>query len=586
MLLIVMAAVVVYLPSLRNGFVWDDDTHLTANLVLQPHGLYYSWFTSYQPNYWPVTWTSFWLQWKLWGTNPAGYHAVNIALHAVNCVLLYFVLLAMAVPGAVVAAVLFALHPVNVECVAWVTQLKTLLSLLFGLMSLLLYLKSESQSHRRYYWASVLLFAAGMLAKPAIVSLPVVMGLWAWCRTGTVSRRDVIRLVPFLAVAAMMSFVEMWFQVNRSGADTVVRVDTLSARFAGAGCAAWFYFLKALLPLNLCFVYPRWHLAGFNLIAWLPSITLIVAVPALWMLRGRLGRGPFFVLLAYCAILLPVMGFVNIFYMRYSLVADHWQYVALPVVVAGFAALLTTIVSRWGTNARKAAGVLGAAVLMLCFVSDWHRQASFRDIETLYRDTIARNPKAVMALTNLGSMLYRNATSSQPPGDVSEAEKYLREATSLDPNDPEAHAVLGNILFDRGDFAGAMGHYTAGLALIPGPERYKLLGEIAETHARMGKPAEGAKAYAEAVRLHPDMRGLVRLGELSLQAGDARTAVESFLQLRANGVQSAQLSANLVAAYAAAGQRQEAEAELGAALREFPNAPELVTAASRLHAKP
>jgi hypothetical protein len=332
--LILGTVLLLYLPAMRSGFVWDDDAMLTDNIVLKPHGLYNSWLTTEQPNYWPVTWTSYWLEHRIWKLNPAGYHLTNILIHALCALLIWRILKRMNIPAALPSAMIFAVHPVNVESVAWIAQRKTILAMLFFLMSLLLYLKSEERPSRGLYGASVLAFVLAVLSKGSIVALPVVLLLYAWWRRGKIRRPDVIRSLPFFVISAAMSFVEIWFQYHKSIGADIVRADSLLARLAGAGTAVWFYLSKAFVPIHLMFIYPRWQIDPAKWFFWIPDAALVIVFGVCWRFRHRWGKDILFALGAYIALLLPVLGFFNIYFMKYSLVADHYQYASIISVIA------------------------------------------------------------------------------------------------------------------------------------------------------------------------------------------------------------------------------------------------------------
>lgn len=338
----------VYMPALRAGFVWDDDSMLTDNIVLKQNGLYKSWLTTEQLNYWPITWTSYWLDHKLWKLNATGYHLTNILIHAVCTFLIWRILLRLKIPASLPIALIFAVHPVNVESVAWIAQRKTILSMLFFLTALLLYLKFDKSSSRRLYWVSVLSFVLAVLSKGSVVGLPVVILMCVWWLKGNIKRLDVVRSLPFFIISAAMSAVEIWFQYSKAIGADVVRSDSLPARLAGAGTAVWFYIYKALWPVHLIFIYPRWQIDPAKWFFWIPDAALLVVFGLCWRYRLSWGK-PVLFALGYCVVmLLPILGFFNIYFMRYSLVADHYQYVSMISVVAFIVAVGYRFAARFG----------------------------------------------------------------------------------------------------------------------------------------------------------------------------------------------------------------------------------------------
>ncbi len=321
---LVLAVFLAYQPAWHGRFVWDDDTHLLNNPVIhRPDGLTQAWLSGDYLNYWPVTFTVYWLEYNAWGLDPLGYHLVNIALHALSALLVWQVLERLRIPGALLAAALFALHPVNVESVAWISQLKNVLSLSLGLLSMLFYLRHERDGGWWRLAASVGLFVLSALAKGMLLTLPAVLLACAWWQRGRIGRRDLLRVVPFLLIAALMVCVEVSRQHAGMG-NTVVRSDGLLGRAAVAGCAVWFYFWKVIWPANLLFVYPRWNISQRDLWAYLPGVLLAAILAIAWWRRRTWGRPLVMLIVCYVALLLPILGFADIIFMQYSLVAD-WE---------------------------------------------------------------------------------------------------------------------------------------------------------------------------------------------------------------------------------------------------------------------
>ncbi len=309
---LVALTLLAYLPAMRGGFIWNDDTFLTGNpLIKSWDGLRRFWFTADPPDYFPLTSTSLWLEWRLWGMNPAGYHVVNVLLHALSAMLLWRVLKRLKAPGAWLAGLIFAVHPVNVESVAWITERKNTLAMALFMASLLAYLKFDEDDAPRAYALALGLFLLALLAKTSVIMLPAVLLLCAWWRRGRIRRRDILRAIPFAALSGALALVTAWYQYHRAIAAEVVRTDGFLARTAGAGWAAWFYLYKALLPAKLCFVYPRWALA-VSFLSFLPDLLLLALLVLLWRNRRGWGRPLLFGLGYFLVSLAPVAGFLNI----------------------------------------------------------------------------------------------------------------------------------------------------------------------------------------------------------------------------------------------------------------------------------
>lgn len=485
----------IYVPATRCGFVWDDDQLLTANpLIRAPDGLCRIWFTSDPPDYFPLVSTAFWVEWRIWGMNPAGYHLINILLHAAASILLWRVLKRLAIPGAWLTGLIFAVHPVNVESVAWIAQLKNTLPMVFYLLTVLAYLQFEDTDRRRWYAIAIGLFLLALLSKTSVVMLPVVLLGLAWWRRGKIGRADVARSIPLFAMSLMLGLVTVWFQYHQAGAATV-RTDGFGSRLAVAGHAVWFYLSKALVPSQLTFVYPGWDLDPLNSMSFAPAAALGIGLGVFWLKRGTWGR-PFLAGFGYFVVtLLPVLGFLNIYFMRYSPVADHWQYISIAGPIALTAGILVRAIESPSMALRRGAGAIAAVWISLLAVHTWYQQDIYKDNETLWRDTILKNPRAHLAHNNLGLMLFEN-------GNLAGARDHYEEALRLRPVYPEARTNLGNLLARLGDLETAAGHYREVIAVDP--DNFGAHYNLAIALARQDKLGESLAHFSEALRIDPE----------------------------------------------------------------------------------
>jgi len=464
-LLLVLLGCLVYLPAFHAGFIWDDDRYVTDNpLLTAPDGWWRIWFSLDAPSqYFPLTYSVFRLQYALWGPEPAGYHWLNIFLHAMNALLVWRVLLRLAVPGAWLAAAIFVLHPVQVETVAWVSELKNVLSLFFVLLALLAWLEFTGEDSRprwRWYWLALAAQGLALAAKSTACTLPVALWLVLWLRHRPAGWRRGAQLVPFLALAAASGLLAMWWERFHQGTQGQDFVLGLPQRFLVAGHAVWFYLGKLFWPVNLTFSYPRWSLDVAQPLAW----GWLAAVGALgglvFFLRRRLGRGPEVALLFYVVTLAPLLGFVMLFTFIYTFVADHYQYVACLGPIALAAAGLVWIIGRAPKAARWLLPAVSGVLLLALGILTWRQCTTYANPEVLWRTTLQRNPGSWMARVNLGEYLVRH-------GQREVAMRYWREAVQLNPQDVAANYDLGVAESQDGHVGAAVADFRQALAAEP-----------------------------------------------------------------------------------------------------------------------
>ncbi len=495
-LALVVATVAVYLPALRGGFVWDDELLLTGNRMVQARdGLYRFWFTAEARDYYPLTSSFWWIQWRLWGKNTAGWHTVNVLLHAANVVLVWMVLRRLRIPGAWLAALLFAVHPVNVSTVAQISEQKNTLSMLFCAVAVLLYLRFDEGGGWRWYGWSLVAFLLALLSKTAVVMLPVVLLGCVWWLHGRLRSKDWRRTAPFFTLSVLLGLTTLWFQYHRALNGQDVRPGGLFTRVAVAGVAPWFYLSKAVLPLDLCLIYRQWYPETWGWSGWLPGIALAGGFALLWWKRNGWGRPLLFGFGYFVVMLFPVLGFFDQGFYGYSMVADHWQYYSIAGVTALAAAGTVAASSRLHRGPQRLVGLVAGIVVIALGALSWQHCLVFHNQETLFRDNLVHNPLAWVAHYNLGLALV-NA------GRTPEAAAHFQEALRLLPDYPEAHNNLGLILANAGRIQEAIGHYEQALRTIPDyPEAHNNLGFAL---ADAGRIQEAIAHFQEALRLQPD----------------------------------------------------------------------------------
>ena len=396
----------------RAGFIWDDDSYVTNNTPLRTvdglRGIWGKPGTTIQ--YYPLVFTSFWVEYQVWKLQPLGYHLVNVLLHALNAVLLWRVLRRLEIPGAWWAAAIFALHPVGVESVAWITERKNVLSGLFYLLAVLAYLRfrplTAGEPARapdwRLYWLALGLFVCALFSKTVTCSLPAVLLLLVWWKNGRVERRDVLALAPLFVLGAASGFMTTWMEKHSVGASGAEWALSFVQRCLVAGRALWFYTGKLFWPRHLTFIYPRWEIDASVAWQYLFPVAALVVLIALWLLRSRIGRGPLVAVLFFAGTLVPALGFFDVFPFRYSYVADHFQYLACIGLISLAVSMGTAICRRAGTWGRTLGMVAAAIVMLILGVSTWRQARIYQDLTTLWRDTLMKNPQCWMAHANLG----------------------------------------------------------------------------------------------------------------------------------------------------------------------------------------
>jgi Flp pilus assembly protein TadD len=533
--LIIFALVLaVYRPILPGSFLIDDHRLIASDNPLLNGELtpYFIWF---QTDFTLTTFT-WWIERLAWGENPAGYHVVNMTLHALSAVLLWGLLARLKIPGAWLAAAIFAVHPVCVNSVARISELKNTLSLPFFLFSfwgylhyeaLALYPANQQQAGNQqprgqatwWFTLSLIAFVLALLSKTSTVMLPAVLLLCAAWQRGRITRQDVLHTGPFFVLAAAFGLMSIWFQKHQALAGLFFEPASFWERLAVAGRIPWFYLGKALLPLNLNVYYPRWKIDVLAPTAYLPGLLFCALFVLCWRFHRGWGRHVLFGLGCFAVTLFPVLGFFDSQFLTMWQVSDHLQYQPLIAVVALVAAGLASL------RTRRIFRCTAFALLLVLSVLTFKRAEVFATQESLLRDTLAKNPAAWPVQNDLGVVLAKRK-------DYPEAIEHFAASLKYNPDNPGAHANLGYLLDRQGRFDEAEPHFRAALKLKPDdPVTHE---NFAAALARQGRDQEAILHFRAAIifepRFRPRIEPRLELAALLYQTGDPRPAVAQLRQ--------------------------------------------------------
>jgi len=602
---------VAYWPALRGGMLWDDDAHITSPTLQSVHGLWRIWFQlGATQQYYPLLHSVFWIEHRLWGDAVLGYHLANVIQHALSACLVVLIVRRLEVRGAWLAGCMFALHPVCVEAVAWISEQKSTLSAVFYLASALTYLHFDRSRKTSHYFSALLLFLLALLSKSVTATLPAVLLVIFWWKRGRLDwRREVRPLLPWFALGVTSGLFTAWVERTYIGASGSTYELTLVQHLLLAGRILCFYAGKVVWPVNLIFSYPHWEVDPRVWWQYFYPVVVLVVLTAFTYLatrrHGKAERGPLASLLIFAGTLFPVLGFLHVFPFKFSYVADHFQYLSTVAILVPAAYLLTTGAARISSSQGVSYGA-GIGLIAVLGALTWQQSTLYADSETLYRATLARNPDSWMSHNNLGGVL------SKIPGREQEAIAEYEAAVQLKPDYAIAHDSLGSLLQKQpGRMDDAIAEYRAAiaadpkyvqarnnlgiaLALIPGglneaiaefqevlridPNYYKAHMNLGNVYRQMpGRMDDAIAEYQTTIRMQPDyVPAIMNLGATLVQMpGRLPDAIEEFEAAKRLQPDDAQVHQLLAYALAQApGRSGDAAAEYETALRLQPNDPE------------
>lgn len=564
-----LATLVAYFPALHGGMLWDDDAHVTKPALRSLQGLWRIWTeVGATQQYYPVLHSTFWFEHRLWGDQVVGYHAINVLWHVLAALLLVAILRRLRLPGAWLAGFVFALHPVSVESVAWISEQKNTLSAVFYLAAALAYVRFDDTHARRTYWLGFGAFVLALLTKTVTATLPAALLIVIWWRRGALSwRRDVVPLLPWFLIAVPIGLFTSWVERHYIGAEGAAFALTGLQRLLLASRILCFYVGKLAWPVDLIFIYPHWAIDPHAIRSYAYPIAVVVVAISAFAVRHRL-RAPLAAALFFAGTLFPALGFFDVYPFVFSYVADHFQYLAQLGVLVPLSAALTLGATQMGGAARWLGRAVGVALLTSLAVLTWREAHIYTDATTLYRTTIARNPDCWLAHFNLGVIEARS------PATESAALAEYQATLRLNPGHWAAHNNLGSLLLKTPDrLTDPIAEFETAIRLQP---------DFAEAHNNLGiafsrlpnRRADAIAQFEAALRFRPDyVEAHVNLGhvlaEMPERLADAIVEYRSALRIAPN---DAQTHYDLANAYLRSpADLNEAIAEYQAAIRLRPD---------------
>ncbi|MGI9251180.1 MAG: tetratricopeptide repeat protein [Pseudohongiellaceae bacterium] len=531
LLLMIVAS---YWPAFFGGFVWDDKVFQEAAPIQSLMGLADIWFRpetiELEAHYWPMLFSSFWLDHRLWGYNPFGFHLTNILLHSINTLLLWRLLTRITLPGAWLIAAVFALHPTHVEAVAWAMGRKDLLATVFYLLAAGCWLRFREQPKGRHtlqpritqYLLMLLLYSAGMLSKTVTITLPAALLILVWWQHGRIDRRDITHVIPLFVVGLIIALLDISYYSNRAEIEFTFN---LFERLTIAGKASWFYLGKLLWPHPLQVIYSPWDVNSANPLNWLPLLAALALVLTLWLARHRIGRGPLAGVLFFTITLSPMLGFANNSYMEYAFVADRYQYLAGTGLVAVLIATLITAcqsisgkrtehdatsmtdmsdttdkTDKISTIVQKhGATVLMTPLLIVCSLLTFQQAGIYRDGITFWNHIVANNPQAHRAHYNRGLALIDQEYLDEGV----EAFKVALEQDPNNANNKQALSHVASLYFNAEEYAIALDLYRQGAAIDS--DNAEAHSDLGSALGQMGYLEEAIESYERALAIDPDL---------------------------------------------------------------------------------
>lgn len=546
----------IFWPVMDGGWLWDDDSDISLNPVIHdPNGLWKIWF---QPgaliDYYPIKASAQWLQWQLWHTNTFGYHLTNVILHIISALLVWNLLSKFGLKLAWLGGLLFAVHPIQVESVAWMAELKNTLSLPPLLLAMCFYIDYDTYKKPKDYFLSLGLFLTAMLCKTTMVMFPIIILLYAWWKRATIRWPDFKAGIPFFAISFILGmvtiFVGGWFAQSHNTPPKIIPISGFFSHLALAGTCLSFYFYKCFWPLPLLPIYPQWAINPYSPFQFLSWLVLGGAIAWFWTKRADWGKHVLLGLGFFLINLLPFIGFYSVSYMGIAWVMDHFLYIPVIGLIGLLVAGLGDIKDRLSASFRSiAVGMITLIVALMSWES--HEYAGrFVDQETLWTYTLTYNKQAWLAHNNLGNIL-------QEKGLVPEAIEHFKEALLINPGYALGHYNLGNALAITGQTSEAMAQYEQAIKIDPdNPQAHYNFGNA---FAQLGQFSQAIDQYTMAIKANPAFaEAHNNLGNALLLTKKFPEAIEHFKKAIKINPDYATAHSNLASAFEQTGQISQA----------------------------
>ncbi|HMD55541.1 MAG TPA: tetratricopeptide repeat protein, partial [Phycisphaerae bacterium] len=520
LVLIVLAA---FYPLRSAGFIWDDKSWLLTNpLVRYWAGIPYFWL---QPGldiqYYPLVYTVFDVAYHLWGYNPLGYHLMNVLFQAGNTLLVWILLQRLGLKSAWLAAAIFAVHPIQVETVGWITEIKSLLSVFFYLLTLLFYCRfsgldqvsldaNSVHAYRRFplYFLAFFFYLLALFSKTDVCTLPAAILILIWWKRGHWMRSDILWLLPMFVIGAILALMTIHVEHTTAGTSGPDWDFAFSQRTIIAGKALWFYAAKIFFPDKLFLVYPRWSTSELGGWEWIFPISIVFILAVLWITRKKIGRGPFSAAVFFLITLAPVLGFISYFTMLYTFVADHYQYLACLGLIVPAAEFLWWLAHVLPIRQNQLFVLAGSIIVLALSVLTFGQSLLYQSPVSLWGYVDNANPNSFIVKTSYAEALLEAQ-------DVSDALPLLNQADQLRPGNIYTHLDLGMAYMQIGEYQTALGYFRT--CLIPDPSFNQAWCNAANCLVALGRYTQAIGLLQDAVKANPANAdawfGLARLYE-------------------------------------------------------------------------